>query len=288
MRISLSAIVLTAGCLLLAFAPAAHAVSLGATKEDVIQELGKPSSTAGRDRREILSYPKGVRITLVDGRVESAQGLALTVSESEDYEPGAAPAGVEPTSSGGEPVDGAEEERAPAAEVDDTPANAADTDQQSAGKAKAAPTLRPENAAAEEHETEDDEDGSSYSEELDALPFAGLALFLGIHFLATLAGLKIAFKVWTMDSLFTGMLAIAAIDVVLHGIFVALGPVTGGFSTMPAVENGIPGLVMIFTIRHFCFNKNLGDAIQTAGVVKVAVALLKMFGAMSLLGSFLD
>jgi hypothetical protein len=287
-----------AALVLLLTAQSLFGVSLGASKEDVIAELGKPTSQAARGEREILSYPRGVRIELVGGRVENATGLQLEIPEAakpepapESKPPASAPAPALPKPADPRPAPTAAPE--PAKSPSAAPAAALRIEKPTTQKAAPpppngppalAPTSEHEPAEAEDHDASRQE---SYSDKVTHLAIAGMAALLGIHFVATLIGLKIAFKFWTMDALLTGIAAIALIDVALHGIFIGLAPMTSGISTMPAVENGVPGIVMIFSIRHFCFNKNLGDAIQTAAVVKLAVALLKMFGAMTLLGAVL-
>ena len=110
---------------------------------------------------------------------------------------------------------------------------------------------------------------------LDHLPsfIIGLLLRFGL----TIAGLKIAFKYWEMDAFWKGIFIIAGIDTALHAIFELLGPATGGFTTMDAFENGIPGLVMIYTVNRFCFNKRIQNAVITALAVKLVVSILYIF-----------
>lgn len=74
-------------------------------------------------------------------------------------------------------------------------------------------------------------------------------------------------------------LALADVGVVLK----LLGPVTGGVTTMGGVESGVAGVVLIFTINRFCFNKRLHNAVTTAAAVKVVVTLCYVFGGVALL-----
>lgn len=269
----------TTGLCLLISSPSLSAVSLGATKAQVIEELGKPLSQASGGGREILSYPKGVRLVLVDGRVESAKGILLTGEETESAEAAKPPPKTPPPASAAEEPAETKETETPASPPAQSPTpNHPNPTSSPTGKAPAAKpthTFDPAAYAEPEHEAKSS----------PALPFVGVALLLGFHFVATVIALKLAFKFWNMDSLFTGLLAIAGIDLAVHIGLELLGPVTYNLSKMPAVENGLAGFVLIFTIRHFCFNKNIADAIQTAAVVKIAVTLLKLFGAMALLNS---
>jgi hypothetical protein len=82
-----------------------------------------------------------------------------------------------------------------------------------------------------------------------------------------------------------GIFAIAGIDLALHAGFELLGPLSGGFTTLTPVENGIPGLVLIYTINRFCFNKRLQNAVFTAAAVKTAVTIIYVFLALALLNS---
>ncbi|MEO6567455.1 MAG: hypothetical protein ABIO94_01730 [Opitutaceae bacterium] len=62
--------------LLVAFSGSSLAadILLGSTREAVITELGKPTSVARRGTREILLYPKGVRIELNGNLVVDLKG----------------------------------------------------------------------------------------------------------------------------------------------------------------------------------------------------------------------
>src|ERR1043165_5053523 len=62
----------------LAVMQSAWAVSSGATRDQVIAELGKPTSSAKTGDHEILLFPKGVRVEFEAGRIVSARGIALT------------------------------------------------------------------------------------------------------------------------------------------------------------------------------------------------------------------
>ncbi|HEY9155919.1 MAG TPA: hypothetical protein VIM69_12355, partial [Opitutaceae bacterium] len=115
------------------------------------------------------------------------------------------------------------------------------------------------------------------------LPFAGKVMLLAFHFAVTLMAVYFAFRIWNVDALTSGIIIIALIDTVLHGVFEALGPITSGLSTMSAVENGIPGVVMIFTVRHFSFGKKIPEAVRVAAAVKVVVFAVKLIATAALL-----
>jgi hypothetical protein len=116
---------------------------------------------------------------------------------------------------------------------------------------------------------------------LDALPMFITGLLLRFTF--TVFALKVAFQYWEMDAFWSGIFWISGIDLILHAIFELLGPASGGFTTLVAVENGIPGLVMIYTIYRFCFNKRIQNAVLTAAAVKFVVTMCYMFAGLAML-----
>jgi F0F1-type ATP synthase assembly protein I len=116
---------------------------------------------------------------------------------------------------------------------------------------------------------------------LDSIPSFLTGLLL--RFVFTIVALKLAFKYWEMDAFWSGILTIAAIDLILHATLELLGAATGGFTTLAVVENGIPGLVLIYTINRFCFNKRIQNAVLTAAAVKVLVTLCYVFAGVAML-----
>lgn len=276
--------------LLVGAAPRVFAVALGATKEEVIGELGQPAAQALRGNIEILTYPKGVRLTLEGGRVVSADKLTLSVEEypeaiEEEPKPTPARRVTKPAAS------------APAAATKPQPTTPPPAATKAATRAPtAAPTADGDTEAIREMSKPPAEQAQALRQQLgavepalgpqerttDDLPLFGKSLLLGVHLVLTLVSLLIAFRVWGMNALNSGIFAIAVIDLLLHIGFQALGPLTSGISTMSVIEYGIPGIVMVFTIHHFCFSKNLSDAVRTAALVKILVAILRL-GASALL-----
>ena len=111
-----------------------------------------------------------------------------------------------------------------------------------------------------------------------------LLILLVFHFILTLVALKLAFKYWEMDAFWSGTFAIAGIDTAVRGLMEWLDPITGGFTTLGHVDAAVAWGVMIVTIRRFCFNKRIQDAMLTASAVKVLVTILTIFGSVALLG----
>ncbi|MEO7414597.1 MAG: hypothetical protein ABIZ81_14705 [Opitutaceae bacterium] len=236
----------------------------GSQRAEIIAELGKPTSTARLGGREILQY-KGARFELVNDAVVDIKG----------YVPAPAPVGALPKPTPAviegpkveeaEPLDAQLSALSAGTEVN--PAIAANALGDEVAKMNTAwGTLPP-------------------VPEKPAAGWLETAVIVLLHFGFTILALSIAFKYWEMDALWTGTLAIAAIDVVLYGLLIVLGPSTGGFTSMSGVQTSVPGVVMIFTVRHFCFNKNLQNALLTTAVVKLVVMICNLFFFIALLNS---
>jgi hypothetical protein len=243
-------------------------IGLGNTREEVLREFGKPSSHARRGNHEILLYPKGARVELVEGKVVDVKGVFPTASVTSEAPAAASKAGMakaEPEHS-----DSPVPTPTPAFRDEYNPAVAA-------------------NELAKHVEKMDTAWGSAPQKQevhspLDAVPEFVLGLLL--RFVITVIALKLAFKYWEMDAFWKGTFFIAGIDMALHALFELLGPASGGFTTMVAIENGIPGVVMIYTVYRFCFNKRIQNAVLTAAAVKLVVTLLYLFvglGALNLM-----
>lgn len=233
-----------------------------------------------RGDREIFLYAKGGRIEFVGGKVADVKGPLPTAVTL--------PVTAAPTPS-------AKQARGAEAPNGSSPPAAAPKANQPPTKPEAAPIVPPVNdynpaVAANEL--------ASHVEKMDTawgaspvkqkLPSAtdSIPLFLTgllLRFIFTIGALKLAFKYWEMDAFWTGIFTIAAIDLALHATFELLGPPTGGFTTLAVVENGVPGLALIYTINRFCFNKRIQNAVVTAAAVKVVVTLCYVFAGVAML-----
>jgi len=256
-------------------APWLSAVEIGDSRAVVLSELGPPSSIARRDQHEILIYPKGGRIELEAGSVVDIRG-PLPVAPPAPPPPVVAPPPSAPSSA---PPPAGPPSSTPAAatkaeNTKPTPARTRPAAPFSSNPADAA------NALGDKVEKMNTAWGTiprppPKRSALDHVPSMLVGLLL--RFAITIVGLKLAFKYWEMDAFWKGILCIAGIDVALHAILELLGPATGGLTTMNAVENGLPGLALIFTINYFCFNKRLQNAVVTAVAVKLAVTICYLF-----------
>lgn len=292
-------------------------LALNATRDEVIQELGQPLAHAQLGSREILTYPKKVRVELEDGHVVSADHIVLkivdptptpepTVNPVETETAAATPTPVPPitaASVAAAPTPSASPAPAPTTTPEPTPLptptlapTSAPTTTPAAFSvtANATPSLSPTPAAqapATAVKKSIAPTPSPVAEpfhpvslfDATELPMAGKIMLLAFHFAVTLLVLYFAFRIWNLDALPSGVIIIALIDTALHGIFEALGPMTSGLSTMSAVENGIPAAVMIFTVRHFSFSKKIPEAVRVAAAVKAVVFAVKLIATAALL-----
>src|SRR5687767_8398611 len=56
-------------------------IGIGDARDEVIRQLGKPTSIARRGAHEIFLYPKGGRVEIIDGKVTDVKGpLPVVVS----------------------------------------------------------------------------------------------------------------------------------------------------------------------------------------------------------------
>lgn len=262
-------------------------IGIGDARDDVLRQLGKPTSIARRGDHEIFLYPKGGRVEFVGGKVADVKG-PLPMPVVPPPAPVLTPAPVT------EPAVTAPKATAPAAK--ETPPKAPPTQKTPPPKPVASPTGDFNPAAMSEELAKQVEkmdtawgpapERHTIHSPLDSLPefLTGLAM----RFVFTVAALKLAFKYWEMDAFWKGVFLIAGIDAALHAILKLLGPASGGFTTMVGVENGIPGLVLIYTINRFCFNKRIQNAIVTAAAVKLVVTLCYIFAGIAALNMIYD
>jgi hypothetical protein len=239
-------------------------IGIGDARDDVLRQLGKPSSVAKRGAHEIFLFPKGGRVEFVDGKVVDVKGplpvLAVAPAGSTQPEPVEAIATQLPPEPAKRPITPAPTSMPPPvvqASEEYNPAVAANELAKHVEKMDTG--WGPAPSRVEVHSP------------LDSLPSFLTGLLL--RFVFTVTALKLAFMYWEMDAFWKGVFIIAGIDLTLHAIFELLGPATGGFTTLFAVENGIPGLALIYTIHRFCFNKRIQNAVLTAAAVKLVVIL---------------
>lgn len=242
-------------------------IMIGSKREEVIAELGKPFSAARRDTHEILSYPKGVRIELEGNVVSDIKGYI--------------PKGVSPDAIVATPPTPPKPQAAPPAKP--PPAQlAAGPAQPSHPSATTSPPVASNHA---DDSAKEDPDSDAEPEMSLGLAAGVAAVMLGAQFLLTFAALKIAFHYHQMDALWSGILAITGIDVALQTLFAVIIYFHHGEVRLGIAGTGLPGLAMIWSIRHFCLDQRWNRAFATASAVKIASILLNL-GLLALLARF--
>jgi hypothetical protein len=238
-------------------------ITVGSTRNEVITELGRPSSAARRGSHEVLIYPKGVRIELEADAVVDIKGYVPTGVSPAKATP-AAPAAV-PSSP---PVVAPAKLNAPPPAITTPPTTSKPSE--SAHKA----------AAKIEFEAD-----AEPPEPTLGIAIGVVAVMLFAQFLLTFTALKIAFHYHQMDALWSGILAITGIDVALQTLFAVLLFFHNGEVRLGVAGTGLPGLAMIWSIRHFCLDQRWKRAFATASAVKIAAILLNL-GLLGLLAKF--
>lgn len=248
-------------------------IGVGDGRDQVLQTVGTPSARAVRGDREIFLYPHGGRIEFIDGKVVDVKGpLPTTVapttsSAASDTPPPTATPATPPhpkPAAAAAPVakssDGNLERLTEQMEQNPTAIPGSDA----VGKelAKMSPSLGV---------------GGGFPVSVPRFNWPKYVASIILHFGVTLLALWIAFKIEEMDALWTGTMAIAGIDAGFYALLEGLGRVTSGISSSTAIESGVGALVMVFTIRTFCINKRLQNAVVTAMCVKFVVQLCHIF-----------
>lgn len=242
----------------------AHAdIGIGDSIDDVIRQHGSPTSRAKLGTREIFMYPHGGRVEFIDGKVADVKGTLPVVTPAPTSPSPATSAGAEPAKpapAAATPTNKAAQPKPLPKTTEPSPAGGAEALAKHIEKMDTAWGERP---AVPQHE--------------DKISWPKLLVSIVLHFGITLLALRIAFKVEEMDALWSGTLAIAAIDLGVYTALELLGPVTSGISSGGSIEGAVGALVMVVTVQKFCFTKKLSYAIATALVVKLVVQLCHIF-----------
>jgi len=248
--------------LFLLTASAASALNLGATRDQVIAELGKPTSTAARGDHEILLYPKGVRLDLEGGRVVSAKGISL-----------ADPAAVATTAEPPTPVKPAEAGPAKASTLpQSTSISPVAEPDASQDMAKVQARLEKSVEAVVDHQ----------DQALRAPPkpsFNGVSFAVGVilKLLMTVAALKLACKYWGCEVFWSGILTVAVVDALVRAGMTLLGIVVLGFPTLFYADEATAALVMVLVLKKVSINRSTAQAVQLTLTTKTFTIVVGSF-----------
>ena len=232
------------------------------TKEELLKELGKPSSTLKNPTtgREVLNYPKGVRIELDKGVVVSVKGLDMAAVE--------------------EASKAAAAEKAEAAEQ-------AKIERELAEKAQAeaaAKAAKPETAEAAQARTameqavvamEKREAHSAQKQEKDYKKTAALFsittffIKLGLSWLVMVAALKLTIKYWSVDVDWSGLLLAAAAECGTRAVIGLIGEYVFHTTNFFYLDQVAATIVLVLVLRKVSTNQSLNQAVGIAMGVKV-------------------
>lgn len=238
----------------------ARALTPDATREQVIAELGKPTSVAKLGQREILIYPKGVRLELEEGKVVAAKGITLSDVATEIAKPPAQPAAA--VAPGKNPA-----RASVATEKDD--------EDEPPMTEKERKQWEAENAAAEKEFAEGQakmmkavEDMANSQEqgqqllppkEFDVVAFI---MELGVKFLLTVAALKLACKYWGAEVFWSAILTVSVVDVGVRGAMQIFGELVLGFPTLFYADELVAAIIMVLLLKKLSINHSIAQAIE--------------------------
>jgi hypothetical protein len=208
----------------------------------VIHELGHPISSVARGNTEIMTYPKGVRITLKAGKVTEVVGLKPAEAAATAVEPAAEPAAEAPE---------------PALTKEQAQELARMEKQQAAADAKA-------RAELEKSLTDLENMHSQPATHLLPPPFDFLSFGIGlaVKWVLTLAALKLSCKYWGSDVFWTGLMLVALVDVLVRGIVGLIGFKLLHMMSLFYADEALAGLAMVLVLRKVSINQRLALAVE--------------------------
>ena len=233
------------------------AVRYDMTKEELLRELGKPTSVLAKGGREVLIYPNNVRIELDQGKIVSLKGIDLAAAE-------ATAASTPPTSADPQaaPAEAAEEEIEPKLTPEQQKAQADAEAKFAKETAEADAELEKGIAQLENAETHDETTAPSFAI-LDFL----VELF--VKWLLTLAALKLTAKYWSADIEWKGLMIAAAADTAVRAVVLGIGEGLLGMFSVFYADEALAAIVLVLVLRKVSTNQSLQQAVTITLTSKV-------------------
>jgi hypothetical protein len=232
--------------LLFACIAALGAVEIGMERILVLHELGRPVSSVARGNTEVLTYAKGVRITLKDGRVSEIVGLKPTASSGRATV-------VEP------PAEPTTEPALTKAETDEL-----DKMEKAQAEASAKARAEMEKAIGDIENMHD----HPPAHEAPAFKLKEFALGLALKWLLTLAALKLTCKYWGVEVFWTGLMTVALVDVLVRGAVGLVGLLLLQMPSLFYADEAVAAFVMVGVLRKVSINQSLAQAVQITMTAK--------------------
>jgi hypothetical protein len=252
------------------------AVRYDMTKEELLRELGKPTSILAKGGREVLIYPHNVRIELAQGKVVSVKGIDLAAAEAAAANPPTAPADQQ-----AEPTDSEEEEPKLTPEQLKAQAEAEAKLEKEMAEADAKANAEIEGAIAQL------ENLDSQSEETSAPSFAILDFLveLFIKWLLMLAALKLTAKYWNADIEWKGLMIAAAADTAVRAVVLGIGEGLLGMFSVFYADEALAAIVLVMVLRKVSTNQSLQQAATITLTSKVFSIVVGSFLSVVILRS---
>ena len=233
------------------------AVYYGETREEVLKELGKPSSILMRGGREVFLYPKGARIEFEAGKVAVVQGLEVTEgpvaepaqTEAPTAEPAAGAAPASPETKAETPEPKAERDAGEQAEKE---LEAERTKQQAEFEKAIAQLENPQMRTEPAHSA-----------------WAELLVGLAVKALMMLVALKFTTKYWDFNIEWTGLAIAAGADTGVRAVMGVIGEIVMKLPSLFYADEAVAALVLVAVLRKVSHNKSLARAVTITMTVKV-------------------
>ena len=231
-------------------------------KAELLKELGKPTSTLKQPGtgREILNYPKGVRIEIEKGVVVSVKGLDLaaveTATKAAAAEKAEAEAAAKLKQEAQEKIQAVQAEAAAKAEKLDA--------------AKARLTMETTVAAREKRETlAGHKEQKQFERAVTVFALKSFLIGLVIQWLLMVAALKLTTKYWSVDVQWPGLLLAAAADTGTRTVIALIGQYVFHASSLFYIDQASATVVLVLVLRKVSTNQSLNQAVGIAMGVKV-------------------
>jgi hypothetical protein len=258
--------------LLFLFAQAA--VRYEMSKAEVIQELGKPTSALLRpgSGREILIYPKGVRIELEKDKVISVKGIDLAAAEQ-----AAASAAEEKP----DPDKGVAAKLTPEEAKAVATAEAEADYKVSAVKGQAQAEMEKAITEMENHSTQ-----TGLEKIMPPFQLKKFIFEIIIKWLLMIAALKLTCKYWGADVDWGGLMLAAGADTGVRAVVAIVGKVILKAFTLFYLDEALGAVVLIFVLRKVSTNQSLQQAVTITMTSKVFSTVVGSFLVTVLLNVF--
>lgn len=254
---------------LLLVGAASAAVRYDMTKDELLKELGKPSSVLVKGGREVLSYPNNVRIELEHGKVVSVKGMDIVAAEQAEQAAAVA----------------AEEKAKADAEAKKEAAEKKIRDEE---EAKAEAKAAKEFAAADAKARAEMEKAIGDMENMHGKPtmplpghepfdFGNFLIGLFVKWLLMVAALKLTTKYWNADVEWKGLMIAAAADTGVRAVVLFIGEVLLKMFSVFYADEALAAIVLVLVLRKVSTNQSLQQAVTITMTCKVFSVVVGSF-----------